>query len=171
LSKQTFIIVKNTTIQWSEESGRMIHKLTKNEYNHFLKNSNQQIKELFEFFDEHKNIDVLTSLIFKSESFEELKKEFPNYEERSLAEFIIHARKVGLLELLDNDKYRMTDSGKNYLHGIVHLIIDSHINHGIPDDKMKKIIYDYIGKDEVKKRKEQKEVEHAKEVELGLFPV
>ena len=149
----------------------MIHKLTKDEYNHFLIKSDKQISDIFEILDKKENVDVLTSLIFKSASFTDLEKEFPKMDKKVLSSLIIKAKGLGLVEFTKAEKYHTTEVGKNFFHSIVHLIIESHINHGIPHDKMKKIITDYVGKDELDKRKKEKEIEHAKEVELGLFPV
>ena len=133
----------------------MFGKISKEDFKYVLLNSKNEISSIFDLLDELEALDILSFLYYEKATYDTLKTEFSCFDKNLLSNYIVQLWDFGIIELDRKDRYQLSKTGRNFIEITIQLVFDAFFNDEIVDEKMKTILIQHIGKEELAKFKKE----------------
>ena len=133
----------------------MFGKISKDDFKYVLLNSKNEISSIFDLLDELQALDILSFLYYEKATYDTLKTEFSCFDKNLLSNYIVQLWDFGIIELDRKDRYQLSKTGRNFIEITIQLVFDAFFNDEIVDEKMKTILIQHIGKEELAKFKKE----------------
>ena len=146
----------------------MFEKLDKEDFRYFLVNSREAISYILDVLDDKDALDILAYFHYESATFKKLNEFFEKMDKDTLSSYVTKLWDFGILEYTKNEEFQLTKLGNKFLQITVQFVIESLVNEEVQDEKMKKILVQRIGADELAQFKKEREENRAKGIQLGL---
>ncbi|MHA1199267.1 MAG: hypothetical protein ACTSQF_07970 [Candidatus Heimdallarchaeaceae archaeon] len=146
----------------------MFDKLSKDEFRYFLVNAKSEISYILDLLDDDDALDILTYIHYDPVNFKDLKSFFDKIEIDTLSNYITTFWDSGIIELNNREEYQLTKSGKKFLEITVQFVLEALLNKDITDKRMKKILVQKIGKNELDKYKKARDDRKAKGIKISF---
>ncbi|MCE7748978.1 MAG: hypothetical protein GPJ51_11310 [Candidatus Heimdallarchaeota archaeon] len=144
----------------------MFDKLSKDEFRYFLVNAKREISYILDLLDDEDALDILTYIHYDPVTFKDLKSFFDKIGINMLSNYITTFWDFGVIEMNRKEEYQLTKLGRKFLEITVQFVLEALLSKEITDERMKKILVQKIGENELEKFKRAKEDRKAKGIQV-----
>lgn len=145
----------------------MFGKISKDDFKYLLSNSKSEISSIFDLLDELEALDILSFLYYEKATYGKLKTDLSHFDKNLLSTYVVKLCDFGIIELDYKDRYHLSKTGRKFLEITIQLVFDAFFNDEVVDEKMKKILIQHVGKEELAKFKKERKINKAKGRLLG----
>jgi DNA-binding HxlR family transcriptional regulator len=133
----------------------MFGKISKEDFKYLLSNSKREISSIFDLLDELEALDILSLLYYKKATYDKLKTDLSYFDKNILSSYVVKLLDFGIVELDHKDRYHLSKTGRKFLEITIQLVFNAFFNDEVVDEKMKKILIQHVGKEELAKFKKE----------------
>ena len=134
----------------------MFDKLSKDEFRYFLVNAKREISFILDMLDDEDAIDILTYLHYEPATYPKLKNFFDKLDSENLSYYVTNLMDYGIAELNRKHEYQITKLGNKFLQITIQFVLEAILTGEIEDEKLKDIVVQKIGEDELVKKQKAK---------------